>query len=118
MARTVTVVGLPKMQAALLRKSAAARAAAAAVVAAETSRVWAEAKANAPVRDGVLRDGIHSRVGGLSGTVATSARHSGFMEFGTYKDQAQPYMRPAAETSRRRFPTAARAVIGAAVKRG
>jgi HK97 gp10 family phage protein len=66
-----------------------------------------EAKRNAPVGEtGKLRDGIGAHVTGLQAEVAVFDRkvtYATFVEHGTSKQPAQPFMLPAAEVERRRF---------------
>ena len=54
----------------------------------------------APVKTGELRSSISGSVSGstvanCTGRVSASARHAGFVEFGTSRMAAQPYLRPA-----------------------
>jgi HK97 gp10 family phage protein len=65
----------------------------------------------APRDKGVLEAGIDATAAGSKGTVRSKARHAGFVEHGTFKDKAQPYMTPAAARSRRRLPARAAAII-------
>lgn len=117
MGRTVKVEGLPQMTAALARKAAEAHAAAVAAVAAEVEAVKADASSGAPVDKGELRDSIRGEASGTSGTVRATARHANFVESGTFKDKAQPFMGPAAEASRSRFPGGAATTIRTALSR-
>lgn len=57
------------------------------------------ARDNAPVDDGELRDGIVETDDGVEST----ARHAIPVEYGTYKDQPQPYMDPAVDEHEPRF---------------
>ena len=66
--------------------------------------VEGEARALAPVSTektrpggphGELRDSITSKSEGLIGTVGTNKSYSAYVEFGTYKMAAQPYLVPA-----------------------
>jgi len=63
-----------------------------------------EAKSIAPVDTGYMRDHISGTVTDgektILGTVVSEAFYSGFVEFGTYKMEAQPFMRPALDTLR------------------
>lgn len=75
-------------------------------------RVTAQAKSLTPVDSGTLRGSIMWRVPGKdggheegnvletkpdkdSGLVGTATEYAGYVEFGTRKQQAQPYLRPA-----------------------
>lgn len=116
MSKAVSVEGLGKLQAKLSLVAMQARKAAEAAIVAEVDTVRDDARDGAPVDTGELRDGIIGRAEGLAGQVRTSSRHATFVEHGTFKDPAQPYMAPAAERSRRRFPAKAGALIKAAVE--
>lgn len=74
-----------------------------------TLDVEAKSKAAAPVKTGSLRRSIHSvfENGGLTGLVGPSVLYGKFVEFGTRRMGARPYMRPAAEAV---LPTFADAV--------
>ena len=62
------------------------------------------AKLRAPVDTGALRASIQSEMTGeTSGEVATDIEYSVFVEFGTVRAAAQPYMTPAAEAARSPF---------------
>lgn len=116
MSRHVAVVGLPELAAALDRAADKARTAAEAAVAEEVESVRQDARATAPADTGELRAGIVGSARGPRGEVRSTARHATFVEHGTYKDPAQPYMAPAAERSRRRFAARAGARIRAALE--
>lgn len=64
-----------------------------------TFQVEAKAKEKVPVKTGTLRRSIHSvfENGGLRGIVGPSVLYGKFVEFGTRRMGARPYMRPAAE---------------------
>ena len=56
------------------------------------------AKNYVPVRTGYLRSTIHYRsVGFLQFLIEAYANYAGFVEYGTSKQRAQPYMRPSLE---------------------
>jgi HK97 gp10 family phage protein len=65
----------------------------------------AQAKALAPVKTGYMRSNIKTyfNEGGLSGEVISHAEYSLFVEFGTSKQEAQPYMMPAYFKARKHF---------------
>jgi HK97 gp10 family phage protein len=63
------------------------------VAAAET--VAEIARQLAPVDTGELRDKIKAKHLSRYSQVEAGAKHSGYVEFGTYKMAAQPYLRPA-----------------------
>lgn len=58
------------------------------------------AQSNAPVRTGFLKSNIHvepveKKTDQVIGTVKSDADYSSFVEFGTFKMSAEPFMRPA-----------------------
>jgi HK97 gp10 family phage protein len=62
------------------------------------------AKIRCPVDTGALRASIQSEMtGDTSGVVGTNIEYAPFVEFGTSKMAAQPYMTPAAEGERRHY---------------
>lgn len=113
----VTIEGLGRLQRNLSLAAMQARAAAQAAVVAEVAAVRDDAVSGAPVDTGELRDGIVGKPMGLDGEVRATTRHSDFVEHGTSKDPAQPFMAPAAERSRKRFPVRAGAMIRASLER-
>jgi HK97 gp10 family phage protein len=62
-----------------------------------------DAKANAPVQTGYLRESIEAQVEGKSAEVVAGAEYAGFVEFGTYKMPAQPFMSPAIDAHKDGF---------------
>lgn len=109
--------GLASLNAAFAAAAARALAAATEAVRQEVDEIQHDARQEAPVDSGELRDKIVSSAQGIRGEVRSTARHAGFMEHGTYKDEARPHMAPAAERSRKRFPLRAGAVIRTALGR-
>lgn len=59
------------------------------------------AKENAPVASGELRDSIHVEKDGAELSVVADADHAVFIELGTSKMAAQPFLGPAAAKVRR-----------------
>ena len=53
------------------------------------------AKQNCPVDTGKLRASITTEVGNLEAEVGTNVEYAPYVEFGTSKQSAQPFMRPA-----------------------
>lgn len=53
------------------------------------------AKQNCPVDTGKLRASITTEVGKLEAEVGTNVEYAQYVEFGTSKQSAQPFMRPA-----------------------
>lgn len=111
------VIGLDKLRRNLHEAGTKAHDAAAEAVREELDAIKADARRIAPRKTGDLERHIDVHHGGdLSGDVRSTARHAGFVEHGTYKDKAQPYMRPAAELARRRLPKRAAEVIRVALE--
>jgi HK97 gp10 family phage protein len=79
-----------------------------------TLDVEAKSKALAPVKTGLLRRSIHSvfENGGLTGLVGPSVLYGKFVEFGTRRMGARPYMRPAAEQVLPKFVDAVKRALG------
>ena len=110
-----TILGIPEMNAALARKAEELQAAAKEAVSQEVENIADDARRTAPRKTGALRASIRGDASGLRGTVKATARHATFVEHGTYKDPAQPFMHPAAERARKRFPQVARDIISKAL---
>jgi len=108
---SVKIEGLGELEAALKLKVAELREGAVAAVAEEVELTANDAESGAPVDTGHLRGSIQRRAGDLEGEVRATARYAAFVEHGTYKDPAQPFMKPAADKARRRFPATAAAII-------
>lgn len=68
--------------------------------------VEAYAKGVVPVDTGNLRASIQGESSGLQGRVNVGADYGIYVEFGTYKMAAQPYLTPAAEFVRPSFEAA------------
>lgn len=61
------------------------------------------AKENCPVKTGTLRRSITRRVGKRKARVGSNVEYAPFVEMGTRKMPAQPYLRPALESNRDRI---------------
>ncbi len=57
--------------------------------------VCGDAKSMCPVRTGNLRESIATQSSGTDGTVYAAADYGGYVELGTYKMPAQPFLAPA-----------------------
>jgi HK97 gp10 family phage protein len=73
-----------------------------------------EAKANAPVRSGALRDSIQAEPTDdeLVWIVRAAAAYSLYVEMGTGRQASQPFLLPALEVVRQQFLYACRQVTG------
>ena len=93
--------------------SAAIRPAVVAEVQKAAFDIEAQAKAKVPVRTGTLRRSIHSvfENGGLRALVGPSVLYGKFVEFGTRRMGARPYMRPAAEAVLPKFADAVKRAL-------
>lgn len=78
-----------------------------------TLSIEARSKAIAPVDTGTLRRSIHSifENGGLRGLVGPSVDYGKYVEFGTRRMSARPYMRPAAEAVMPQFVASVKAAL-------
>jgi HK97 gp10 family phage protein len=98
--------------------SAAVRGAAASTVAKAALEMQAEARRLAPVKTGRLRDSIRARqLGPLSWVVEVGVDYGGYVEYGTSRAPARPYMRPAFEKTAAGFRDMAIADFNRAVDR-
>ena len=85
---------------------------------AETARkVATDAARRAPVRTGRLRNGIRPDVNGLAGFVTSEAPYSHFVEYGTSRMGAKPFMWPAVEAARPDYLAAWRALLAGSGQR-
>lgn len=85
----------------------------------ETNEVVDDMRRTAPRDSGDLIRGMQSEItsGGLGGRAVSTTRHSTFVEHGTEDTPEQPFMGPAAERSRQRFPDRIRDEVGGELKR-
>ena len=97
---------IPAIQAGMVPKAQAA-------VTKAAMDIEAHAKGVAPVDTGNLRASIQARpVGSLHAEVHAQASYSVFVEYGTYKMGAQPFMTPAANTVAPGFAAAIARCVG------
>jgi HK97 gp10 family phage protein len=82
-------------------------------VAKAAHEIEARSKALAPVKTGLLRRSIHTvmAANGQSATVGPSVEYGAYVEFGTRRMGARPYMRPAAEQVLPQFAAAVKAAL-------
>jgi HK97 gp10 family phage protein len=64
----------------------------------------AAAKEACPVDTGNLRSSIHIETGDCEATVGTNVEYASYVEFGTYKMKAQPYMSKGAAAAEEALP--------------
>lgn len=104
----------------------AVRAAMADAVAAGADDIRDEARGQfgspgAPKNDtGHLRDSIFARVvpGGLSAEVGTDVKYGAYLEFGTRRMAARPWLHPAFEAAKHRVRTRLREALRSALRQG
>lgn len=67
------------------------------VVKENTAKLQGESQRGAPVSTGYMKSKITQSIkdGGMTGQVSSEAPYSTHVEFGTFKQAAQPFMRPA-----------------------
>jgi HK97 gp10 family phage protein len=89
------------------------------LVAAEVQKagfqIEADAKAKVPVRTATLQRSIHTVLsnGGMTATVGPSVDYGIYVEFGTRRAGARPFMRPAAEKVLPQFAAAVKSALAA-----
>jgi HK97 gp10 family phage protein len=116
MALKVTVEGLATLRDRLRAVRPAIEAALAPQLARGAAAVAADAKAFAPVRTGTLRAGIRATGSGLrhaAGVTGPATAYAHFVEYGTSRMPARPFMRAAAQREEARLPGRTRTVAAA-----
>lgn len=92
---------------------AAARAAVSAEVKKAALEIQAGAQAKAPVKTGTLRRSIHTTFPSeTSAVIGPSVEYGGYVEFGTRRMGARPFLRPAADAVLPGFAARIRAIVG------
>lgn len=66
------------------------------------------ARSLVPVRTGFLQSSIYHRVSGFELEFGAEAEYASYVEFGTYRMPARPYMRPALDANQQRILDAIR----------
>lgn len=61
--------------------------------------VLATARGLVPVQTGALQASMTVESEGTGFRVSANTRYAGYVEYGTYKDPSQPYLRPALEAA-------------------
>lgn len=69
------------------------------------SRLQSRAQDNAPVDTGALKRGIGLEIedGGMTAVSEATEHYAGYVEYGTRKMQAKPYMKPAFDKVKKQF---------------
>ena len=113
--QSVNIEGIADLEKKLRKLPEVVKAAGARAIRAETDDVRDDAKRGAPRLTGELRDSIQAEFDAkeMRGRAVATSKHAGFVEHGTEDTPAQPFMMPAAERSRRRFPERLRTEIKA-----
>lgn len=117
--RTIRIEGLAALEAKLRALPFGVTAASARAVKGETDETTDDVKRGAPVKTGHLRDSTQGEYeeSTLTGTVAVTADYAKYVEHGTDDTAAQPFIQPAAEVTRKRFPKRVKAEVKAALER-
>jgi HK97 gp10 family phage protein len=66
------------------------------------------AQARAPVQTGYLRSSIKAQAHGKSAEIEAGAEYAAYVEYGTYKMAARPFLSPAVEAAKDEFFNARR----------
>jgi HK97 gp10 family phage protein len=75
--------------------------------------IEADAKLRAPVDTGFMRNSIQTQVTGeMSAEVTVGAEYGAFVELGTSRTPAQPFLTPAVDAARQPFEKAIKAALG------
>lgn len=103
---SIKVAGSSKLKNQLKQLPEDLRAGLKLAVKASAAAIKADAKKRAPVESGNLKKSIRYRVDpdGLGATVRVDEFYGRFVEYGTTSQDPQPFMTPAAEAERTRFP--------------
>lgn len=100
----VTVKGLSSLEAKLKRLNPMTHAAIVRGVALAAAKVEGDAKTIVPVDTGHLRASIssnsHSTANGAEAEVSTNVEYAAYVEFGTSRQKAQPYLHPALQKNK------------------
>lgn len=74
---------------------------------AKTARdIAADAQAAAPVDTGALRNSVTADINGMEAVIGPGVHYGGYVELGTSRMRAQPYLFPAADRHERPFAEA------------
>lgn len=101
-----TIRGMPELSRKLRALPEVVEAASRKAVKGQTEETADDMRAGAPFKTGELREGINAEFDPktITGRAVSTARHSPFVENGTADTPAQPFVEPAANKARRRFP--------------
>lgn len=117
--KTVSIKGMDELVRKLKALPEIVEAASRAAVKAETEEAADDMRAGAPFETGELRRGINAEFDPrtITGRAVSTASYSTFVEDGTSDTAAQPFVQPAAERARRRFPERVEGEIKAALRK-
>lgn len=83
----------------------------AAHVQATAEHIAEDAASRAPVDTGELRDSIHVEGRGMASVIVADAGHAAYVEYGTSRSPAQPYLHPAVEAARSGYLSGWKSII-------
>ena len=114
---TATIIGADKVAANMQKAAVAIEAAVGDAVREAAMLVERDAKINVPVDTSRLRGSIGAEeMTPLLFEVGTNVEYAAFVEFGTSKAAAQPYLEPAVEMARKEFPNLIKEGVKAEVR--
>lgn len=114
---SATVIGADKVAANMQKAAVSIEAAVGDAVREAAMMVEREAKINVPVDTGRLRGSIGAEEQTpLLFEVGTNVEYAAFVEFGTSKAAAQPYLEPAIESARVQYPNLIKEGVKAEVR--
>lgn len=115
----VTIKGMPELSRKLRALPEVIEAAGRRAVKGQVEETADDMRAGAPFKTGELREGINAEFNSktITGRAVSTARHSQFVENGTSDTPAQPFVEPAANRARRRFPERVEAELKAALRK-
>jgi HK97 gp10 family phage protein len=115
---SVTVEGIGRAIADLLKIQAATAAAGKVAEERGAEEVLQAAKAKVPVATGRLSDSLRVRREADDVFVGTDVEYAAFVEFGTHDAPAQPFLRPAADSAKPAFDRQTAVLVFQAIRVG
>jgi HK97 gp10 family phage protein len=115
----IVVRGLTRLQGKVRNLTPETKTALRVVIKATALNVQSGARRRTPVDTGRLRNSVTHELtpDGLSARIGTNVEYAPFVEFGTRRARAQPYLFPAAEAESARFQKAVRKAVLDALRR-